>query len=167
MGLDPSAPTTTLLLVILHTGTMFAVIAYFWKRWRQIYFTSGEAFKRIAILIVVATVATGVVGGILKFSPSEGCSERQSTRRMESSRKNEKSPAVPRSAKGATPRRHISVRSASGGRISQVAQHDPVFGPYGCADRGDRVSATAASSSWSLCTGFALDRDSEPRVVSH
>ena len=65
MGLDPSAPPTTLLLVMLHTGTMFAVIAYFWKRWRQIYFTSVEAFKRIAILIVVATVATGVVGGIL------------------------------------------------------------------------------------------------------
>ncbi|HZU27583.1 MAG TPA: undecaprenyl-diphosphate phosphatase [Bryobacteraceae bacterium] len=65
MGLDPSAPATTLLLVMLHTGTMFAVIAYFWKRWRQIYFASAEAFKRIAILIVLATVATGVVGGIL------------------------------------------------------------------------------------------------------
>ena len=31
MGLDPSSPQMTLLLVMLHTGTMFAVIAYFWK----------------------------------------------------------------------------------------------------------------------------------------
>ena len=30
MGLDPSSPEMTLLLVMLHTGTMFAVIAYFW-----------------------------------------------------------------------------------------------------------------------------------------
>ncbi|MGC7532782.1 undecaprenyl-diphosphate phosphatase, partial [Pandoraea pneumonica] len=34
MGLDPTAPQMTLLLVMLHTGTMFAVIAYFWKSWR-------------------------------------------------------------------------------------------------------------------------------------
>jgi undecaprenyl-diphosphatase len=31
MGLDPSSPQMTLLLVMLHTGTMFAVIFYFWK----------------------------------------------------------------------------------------------------------------------------------------
>ena len=31
MGLAPSAPAMTLLLVMLHTGTMFAVIVYFWK----------------------------------------------------------------------------------------------------------------------------------------
>lgn len=30
MGLDPTAPPMTLLLVMLHTGTMFAVIVYFW-----------------------------------------------------------------------------------------------------------------------------------------
>ena len=34
MGLDPTAPQMTLLLVMLHTGTMFAVIVYFWKSWR-------------------------------------------------------------------------------------------------------------------------------------
>src|SRR6204780_4542792 len=33
MGLDPTSPEMTLLLVMLHTGTMFAVIVYFWKRW--------------------------------------------------------------------------------------------------------------------------------------
>ena len=34
MGFDPSAPDMTFLLVMLHTGTMFAVIVYFWKSWR-------------------------------------------------------------------------------------------------------------------------------------
>jgi len=35
MGLDPSAPEMTLLLVMLHTGTMVSVIVYFRRRWRQ------------------------------------------------------------------------------------------------------------------------------------
>ena len=38
MGMDPTAPAMTLLLVMLHTGTMFAVIAYFWNQWRETYF---------------------------------------------------------------------------------------------------------------------------------
>jgi undecaprenyl-diphosphatase len=65
MGLDPSAPSMTLLLVMLHTGTMFAVIVYFWKRWRQLYFKSIGTFKRIAVLIVLATALTGLLGEIL------------------------------------------------------------------------------------------------------
>ena len=39
MGLDPTSPQLTLLLVMLHTGTMFAVIAYFWKSWVATYFS--------------------------------------------------------------------------------------------------------------------------------
>jgi undecaprenyl-diphosphatase len=62
MGLDPSAPAMTLLLVMLHTGTMFAVIVYFWKQWKQTYFSNGEAFKRFAWQVIIATVLTGVVG---------------------------------------------------------------------------------------------------------
>lgn len=62
MGLDPSAPQMTLLLVMLHTGTMFAVIAYFWQSWRATYFSSGQAFRTNALCILVATLATGVVG---------------------------------------------------------------------------------------------------------
>src|SRR4030081_1320073 len=62
LGLDPSAPEMTFLLVMLHTGTMFAVIVYFWKSWRASYFASWEAFRRILINVIVATVATGVVG---------------------------------------------------------------------------------------------------------
>jgi len=66
MGLDPSAPQMTLLLVMLHTGTMFAVIVYFWKTWKQVYFSSAAAFKRFAVLLIWATVLTGTVGEIIK-----------------------------------------------------------------------------------------------------
>jgi undecaprenyl-diphosphatase len=62
MGLDPSSPPMTLLLVMLHTGTMFAVIVYFWRMWRGTYFQSSAAFKRFAGLLILATVLTGVVG---------------------------------------------------------------------------------------------------------
>ena len=34
MGLDPTSPEMTLLLVMLHTGTMFAVIFFYWKSWK-------------------------------------------------------------------------------------------------------------------------------------
>jgi undecaprenyl-diphosphatase len=62
LGLDPSSPPMTLLLVMLHTGTMFAVIVYFWRQWRATYFSSGAAFTAIAVRLVVATVLTGIVG---------------------------------------------------------------------------------------------------------
>jgi len=62
MGLDPTAPQMTLLLVMLHTGTMFAVIAYFWKSWRDSYFSSMTAFRANALLVVIATALTAVVG---------------------------------------------------------------------------------------------------------
>ena len=38
MGLDPSSPQMTLLLVMLHTGAMFAVILFFRSAWRNAYF---------------------------------------------------------------------------------------------------------------------------------
>src|ERR1700733_1056975 len=63
MGLDPSSPPMTLLLVMLHTGTMFSVIVYFWRTWRSTYFQDLQAFKTFAVQIVVATALTGVVGG--------------------------------------------------------------------------------------------------------
>lgn len=68
MGLDPASPPMTLLLVMLHTGTMVAVIAYFWPQWRASYFSSAAAFRSIAWLVVVATAATAVIGeGIIKL----------------------------------------------------------------------------------------------------
>jgi undecaprenyl-diphosphatase len=62
MGLDPSSPQLTLLLVMLHTGTMFAVIAYFWNQWKKTYFSSGDAFKRFLVRLIWASVLTGVIG---------------------------------------------------------------------------------------------------------
>ncbi len=62
MGLDASSPEMTFLLVMLHTGTMFAVIVYFWNAWRQSYFSSFEAFWKMAKNVVVATVLTAIVG---------------------------------------------------------------------------------------------------------
>jgi undecaprenyl-diphosphatase len=67
MGLDPSSPEMTFLLVMLHTGTMFAVIVYFWKAWREHYFSSVAAFRTVAVNVVIATVITGIVGLALQW----------------------------------------------------------------------------------------------------
>lgn len=62
MGLDPSQPAMTLLLVMLHTGTMFAVIVYFWNQWRSAYFSDSESLKRFVWQAIFATVPTLVIG---------------------------------------------------------------------------------------------------------
>jgi undecaprenyl-diphosphatase len=67
MGLNPSSPEMTFLLVMLHTGTMLAVLAYFWKSWREHYFASIENFTRVAIKVVAATAVTVVIGLALQF----------------------------------------------------------------------------------------------------
>ena len=66
MKLDPASPEMTMLLVMLHTGTMFAVIVYFWKGWRRDCFASAAQLQWFAIQIVLATICTGVVGYGLK-----------------------------------------------------------------------------------------------------
>lgn len=65
MGLDPSSPPMTLLLVMLHTGTMFAVIVYFWRKWQRAYFRDAATFMRFAVRVIIATVLTGIVGEAL------------------------------------------------------------------------------------------------------
>ena len=67
MGIDPSSPEATFLLVMLHTGTMFAVIAYFWKSWGRDYFTNSQTFVAVVVNLVLATVLTGIVGLGLQF----------------------------------------------------------------------------------------------------
>ncbi len=62
MRLDPTAPEMTLLLVMLHTGTMFAVMVYFWKAWRETYFASMQTLRVRGWQLLVGTAATGVVG---------------------------------------------------------------------------------------------------------
>src|SRR5215467_423257 len=64
MGLDPSSPEMTLLLVMLHTGTMLAVIVFFWKRWRASSSAQEGAAKYIGLLLV-STVLTGLIGEAL------------------------------------------------------------------------------------------------------
>ena len=55
MGYDMSRVFEwTFLLVMLHTGTMFSVLVYFWSRWKKM-------FNQIPAMIA-ATIATGMVG---------------------------------------------------------------------------------------------------------
>jgi undecaprenyl-diphosphatase len=79
LGLDPTAPQMTLLLVMLHTGTMFAVIAYFWRSWRQAYFSSWPAFRDIALRVILATALTAVIGltlqALIKHGFAAGASD--------------------------------------------------------------------------------------------
>jgi undecaprenyl-diphosphatase len=62
-----------LLLVMLHTGTMFAVLIYFWPRWRRLWQTDaenpGEPTPRHHFLkmVILATAVTGVITLGLKF----------------------------------------------------------------------------------------------------
>lgn len=66
MGFDPSAPNMTFLLVMLHTGTMFAVIVYFWHSWKKTYFSDWASFKHRAWYVLLATAMTGVLGLLLQ-----------------------------------------------------------------------------------------------------
>jgi len=67
MHIDPSSPEMTLLLVMLHTGTMFSCIFYFWKSWKAHYFSSGKAIWNISKLVIVATACTGITGIAIKY----------------------------------------------------------------------------------------------------
>src|ERR1700744_822158 len=64
MGLDPASPEMTFLLVMLHTGTMFAVLVYFWKRWK-LRIQQGN-LKDLIKSLILATALTGIVGLVLK-----------------------------------------------------------------------------------------------------
>ncbi|MBC7538147.1 MAG: undecaprenyl-diphosphate phosphatase [Bacteriovorax sp.] len=66
MGIDPSSPTMTFFLVMLHTGTMFAVLLFFWSRWKKmlINLKTSRLFLKA---IVIATIVTGILGLSLKI----------------------------------------------------------------------------------------------------
>jgi undecaprenyl-diphosphatase len=66
LGLDPTRPEMTLLLVMLHTGTMFAVIVFYGRAWKADFFRSWEASRGFLKLLAVATALTGAVGLGLK-----------------------------------------------------------------------------------------------------
>jgi undecaprenyl-diphosphatase len=67
MGLDPTSPEMTLLLVMLHTGTMFAVIFFFWKSWKASFLSSKAVNWDSVKLITAATFLTGIIGLSLKY----------------------------------------------------------------------------------------------------
>jgi undecaprenyl-diphosphatase len=71
---DTSTPDFVFLVIMLHTGTMFAAIVYFWRRWLRLLQPSPDQAKRGArinwrfvAMVVVATAATGVLGLGLKW----------------------------------------------------------------------------------------------------
>lgn len=66
MNLDPGAPEMTFLIVMLHTGTMFAVLIYFWSRWKKLLNGQAESRKFLKA-VIIATGVTGVLGLSLKF----------------------------------------------------------------------------------------------------
>ncbi len=66
MRINPSSPEMTFMLVMLHTGTMFAVIVYFWRAWRESFFSSGAPRRATLGSLVVATFITLVIGFALK-----------------------------------------------------------------------------------------------------
>jgi undecaprenyl-diphosphatase len=75
MRMDPAAPEMTFLLVMLHTGTMFAVLYYFWPRWKGLLRpAAGDGGAggwgpglRFVMLVILATACTGVLGLGLKL----------------------------------------------------------------------------------------------------
>ena len=84
MGVDPSSPRMTFLLGMLHTGTMFAVIVYFWERWRNDYFSSSSAIWKTARELIIASVATAIVGGALLVFIEKVAMRRQAHAEVES-----------------------------------------------------------------------------------
>jgi len=69
MRLDPSSPEMTFMLVMLHTGTMGAVILYFWTAWKKSLFSDSAAFKAFVARLAVATAASAIVyEGLVKFA---------------------------------------------------------------------------------------------------
>jgi undecaprenyl-diphosphatase len=69
MRLDPSSPEMTFMLVMLHTGTMGAVILYFWRAWKKSFFSDSVSFKAVVTRVAVATAASAVVyEGLVKFA---------------------------------------------------------------------------------------------------
>src|ERR1700730_7940478 len=73
MGRDPSSPELTFLLVMLHTGTMCAVLCYFWPRWQALWRrraadgAGGPSPFHFPKMLLLATLCTGVLGFALKL----------------------------------------------------------------------------------------------------
>src|SRR5262245_7875975 len=71
MGMEEmDRPSMVFLLIMLHTGTMFATVVYFWSAWKKLLFPPPERTgdgRRFVGRIVGATAVTGVLGLGLQF----------------------------------------------------------------------------------------------------
>ena len=67
LGLNPSSPEMTFLLVMLHTGTMFAVLVYFWSRWKRLFSKENPGRWSFVRMVIYSTAATGITGLGLKY----------------------------------------------------------------------------------------------------
>ena len=56
-----STPDNALLLVLLHTGTMVAVLAYFWRRWVAEFLGTWSRFYAFAKLVIASSALSGAV----------------------------------------------------------------------------------------------------------
>jgi undecaprenyl-diphosphatase len=65
MRLDPSRPQMTFLLAMLHTGTILAVVAYFWKSWGRTFFSGPGSLRATVSRVFWATAATLAVFAVL------------------------------------------------------------------------------------------------------
>ena len=61
-GLDPTSYQMTFLLVMLHTGTMFAVLVYFWRSWAKLLARENPGRGNFVKTVIYATVVTGIIG---------------------------------------------------------------------------------------------------------
>jgi undecaprenyl-diphosphatase len=67
---EADTPRMLFLLIMLHTGTMFAAIVYFWSAWKALLLPPPEragAGRRFVGMIILATAATGVLGLGLQY----------------------------------------------------------------------------------------------------
>jgi undecaprenyl-diphosphatase len=63
-------PCMVFLLIMLHTGTMFAAVLYFWSAWKALLFPPPEhagAGRTFVGMILLATATTGVLGLGLQY----------------------------------------------------------------------------------------------------
>jgi undecaprenyl-diphosphatase len=66
MRLEPASPEMMFLMIMLHTGTMLAVIAYFWKSWKTSFFANKATASNSIFRIIIASAVTAVLTMLLK-----------------------------------------------------------------------------------------------------
>jgi undecaprenyl-diphosphatase len=66
MGLRPASPEMMFLMIMLHTGTMMAVMVYFWKSWKSSFFADKATANDAVFRILIASAVTAVLTVLLK-----------------------------------------------------------------------------------------------------